>query len=112
VSAKQEVFELLLETVKNLVHKFRYIDSAVDNLCKRLTKSAILNADFNEILKLYNTTGAMFNKSLELLDSIVCRFPQELAPDELELLEAYRRLNLIEKHTYKSKVVEEVSNVL
>lgn len=108
MSSKEEVFNTLMEQILAFIEKFKYIDKSVESLCKRMCRIAISNAEFNEMMKLYNTTGQMFIKSLGLLDNIICRFPQELNPDELELLEHYRKLSEAERYIFKTKLKEGV----
>nr|DAD80574.1 MAG TPA: hypothetical protein [Siphoviridae sp. ctYh54] len=108
MSIKEDVFNSLMEQVLAFIEKFKYIDKSVEAMCKKMSKTAISNAEFNEMMKLYNTTGAMFIKSLGLLDSIICRFPQELNTDELEMLEYYRKLSEAERFLLKAKLKEEI----
>lgn len=108
MSAKEDVFNTLMGQILAFIEKFKYIDKSIESLCKTMCKTALSNEEFNEMMKLYNTTGQMFIKSLGLLDSIICRFPQELNPDELELLEQYRKLSEAEKFIYKTKLKEEI----
>lgn len=104
MSQKEEAFNLLMEQILSFIDRFKFIDKAIENLCKKLCKPHIADVEFAEMMKLYNTTGQMFIKSLSILDSIICRFPQELNPDELELLEEYRKLTDADKFIYKSKL--------
>jgi hypothetical protein len=110
MSSKEEVFNSLMEQVLAFIERFKFIDKAVESLCKKLGRAYVSNLEFNEMMKLYNTTGQMFLKSLELLNTIICRFPQELTPDELELLEYYRKLSDAERFIHKAKLKEEVKN--
>lgn len=104
MTEKKDAYNLLMTQVLAFIDRFKFIDKAIDNLCRRLGKSAIKGEEFSEVLKLYNTTGHMYTKSLELLDSIICRFPEELTPDELELISHYRELSESEKFIYKSRL--------
>lgn len=97
----EEIFKQLTEHILAFIERFKYIDKAVDNLCKKLSKISIDQESFAEFLKIYNTTGQMYTKSLELLDSIICRFPVEITPDELELLDQYRKMSESEKFLFK-----------
>ena len=104
MNPREEAYTLLMEQVLSFIDRFKFIDKSVESLCKKLCKITVSDAEFNEMMKLYNTTGQMFIKSLNLLDSIICRFPQEVTPDELELLENYRKLSEAEKFIYKEKL--------
>lgn len=106
MNSKDEVFTRLMEQVLSFIDRFKFIDKSVEALCKKLCKVTVSNAEFSEMMKLYNTTGQMFTKSLELLDDIICRFPPELTPDELDLIENYRKLDEAEKFIYKSRLKE------
>lgn len=101
---KEEAYTALMEQVLTFSEKFKYLDKATESLCKTLAKTSITNQEFGEVVKLYNTTGSMYLKSLELLDKILSRFPLEVTPDELELLEEYRMLSESERYMYKSKL--------
>ena len=103
-SHKEEAYNLLMAQVLSFIERFKFIDRAVDNLCKKIGRIALKTEEFSEILKLYNITGQMYVKSLELLDSIICRFPQEISPDELDLISEYRKLSESDKFIYKSKL--------
>ena len=110
MNSKEEVFTKLMEQVLSFIERFKFIDKSVEALCKKLCKVSVSNAEFGEMMKLYNTTGQMFTKSLELLDSIICRFPQELNPDELDLLENYRKLDEADKFIYKARLKEKAKD--
>mgnify|MGYP003301510538 CR=1 FL=1 len=102
---KEKAYTLLMEQILSFMERFKFLDKAIESLCKRLGKAtSISGTEFSELMKLYNITGSMYLKSLELLDSIICRFPQEITPDELELLEEYRSLQEHEKFIYKSRL--------
>lgn len=107
---KEDAFNTLMEQVLSFIERFKFIDKAVETLCKKLGKTAMRSDEFNEMLKLYNVTGQMYTKSLELLDSIICRFPQELNPDELEMLSLYRNLSESEKYLLKTRIKVEKGN--
>ena len=108
MNVREEVFQELMQQVLTFIEKFKYIDKSIENLCKTMCKTALSNAEFNEIMKLYNTTGQMFIKALNLLDNIICRFPQELSTDELELIEQYRKLSEANKFIFKTRLKSEI----
>lgn len=108
MDSKEEVFTKLMEQVLSFIDRFKFIDKSIESLCKKLCKISVSNAEFSELMKLYNTTGQMFTKSLELLDDIICRFPRELTPDELDLIETYRKLDEADKFIYKSRLKEKI----
>lgn len=110
MNPKEEAFNILMQQILSFIDRFKFIDKAIENLCKKLCKPQITDADFGELLKLYNTTGQMFIKALGILDSIICRFPQELTPDELELIELYRKASDADKFIYKTKLKQDISN--
>lgn len=107
MNQKEEAFNLLMQQILSFIDRFKFIDKAIENLCKKLCKPQIVEADFEELMKLYNTTGQMFIKALGILDSIVCRFPQELDPDELELIQSYRKLSEAEQFIYREKIKQD-----
>lgn len=110
MSSREEAYTLLMEQVLSFIERFKFIDKSIESLCKKLCKISVSDAEFNEIMKLYNTTGQMFIKALNLLDSIICRFPQEVTPDELELLENYRKLSEAEKFIHRERLKIGVSD--
>lgn len=104
MSSKEDAFNSLMEQITSFIDKFRYIDKSTEALCKKLAKTSVSSSEFTEMMKLYNSTSQMFIKSLELLDSIICRFPVEVTPDEIELLDFYRKLPESEKYIYKTRL--------
>ena len=101
---KLDAHKMMMEQVLSFLDKFKHIDKAIDNLCKNLSKTSVSNSEFQELMKLYNTTGSMFLKALDILNSIMCKFPQELMLDELEIIEYYRGLTEAEKFIYRERM--------
>ena len=101
---KAEVFSELMNQILNFLERFKYIDRALDSFSKRLLK--VEKLDFDEIMKVYNTTGSLYLKSLELLNEIITKFPRELATDELELIESYQKLSEADKFVYRARLKE------
>lgn len=101
---KAEVFSELMAQILRFLERFKYIDKALDSFSKRLLK--VDKLDFDEITKMYNITGSLYLKSLELLNEIICKFPRELSTDELELIEYYQKLSEADKFIYRAKLKE------
>lgn len=110
MSSKQEAFDALMKQILAFMERFKYIDKAIENLCKSLCKVGVSNSEFNEMLKMYNTTSQMFVKSLEIMDNMISKFPQELSPEEIEVLDLYRSMNEAEKFMYRVKIKEVLKN--
>ena len=106
MSSKEDVFEGLTQLTLNFLERFKFIEKAIESLCKTLSKKSVSEEEFEEILKLYNTTGSMFLKALDLLNNILSRFPEELSPEEVEVIDYYRKLTEADKYVYRAKLKE------
>lgn len=109
MASKREVFTELNDRVVNFMSRFKYLETCLDSLCKKLGKTAASGESFDEFLKIYSMTSSMYIKSLDALNNLICRFPEELRPEELELIENYRNCPESIKLIIRAKT-EELAN--